>query len=67
MAKPGSWTPPDGKGRTEKSRTSKANATPRLGQKKKSPYARMKDQQVQMHRKSFGQDRFNYGRTRMIP
>jgi hypothetical protein len=65
MARPGSWQPPDGK--TEKTRTSKANATPRLGQKKKSPYARMKDRMAQMQKQSFGQDRFNYGRTRMIP
>jgi hypothetical protein len=64
MAK-GGWTPPDRK--TEASRTRKANATPRLGQKKKSPFQRMKDQEVQKNRKSFGQDRFNYGRTRMIP
>ena len=63
--KRGAWTPPDGK--TEKSRTMKANSTPRLGQKKRSPYQRMKDQQNQMHKKSFARDGFNYGRTRMVP
>ena len=63
--KRGEWMPPDGK--TEPSRTRKANSTPRLGQGKKGPYQRMKDQMAQKHRKSFGQDRFNYGRTRMVP